>query len=131
MPAPEPPLAHANASYLVVGGGIGRSLIRWLAREGAKHIILVSRSSSTSKAVQDLVLELGNIGVNVAVRKCDVSNESRVRELVEESRQSLPPIRGILHGAMVLQVSVPFIIQAVWPRSFWLSYKFPGALYVT
>jgi shikimate 5-dehydrogenase len=42
---------HPDYSYLLVGGlgGIGRSIARSLALNGAKHLIFISRSGRSSK----------------------------------------------------------------------------------
>ncbi|KAI0840156.1 KR-domain-containing protein [Hypoxylon sp. FL0890] len=74
-----------NASYLAVGGlgGLGRAMIKWMVEKGAKHLILLSRS------------ELVTRGVHVIAPKCDVS-----------STETMPPIKGCINAAMVLQDAV-------------------------
>ncbi|KAI0132887.1 polyketide synthase [Xylariales sp. AK1849] len=96
-------LLRADASYLIIGGtgGLGRSITRWMARKGAKHIILASRSSRVSETVQTLIQSLAAEGTEVVVRQCDVAKEEDVTRLVTESTIS-PPIRGVIHSAMVL-----------------------------
>ncbi|MCJ1466203.1 hypothetical protein MMC07_004822 [Pseudocyphellaria aurata] len=94
-----------DASYLITGGtgGLGQSITRWLARQGAKYIILASRSGLVHPAIQGLVDELGAMDVEVAVHACDISDRSQVANLVEDSAKKMPPIRGVIHGAMVLK----------------------------
>lgn len=101
-------LLREDASYLIIGGtgGLGRSMTRWLARKGAKHIILASRSSQVSDSVQALIRDLAEEGTEVLVRQCDVSKKEDVQRLVSESSDSFP-IRGVIHSAMVLHVSNP------------------------
>ena len=105
---PTPPRAitdGAAASYLITGGtgGLGRSITRWLAREGARHIILASRSGKSQERVQELVEELKEKGVNVVVAKCDVADRAQVQKLVLECQATLPPIKGVFHGALALR----------------------------
>ena len=110
MPAPEPPTARSDATYLITGGtgGIGRSLTRWLAKEGAKNIILASRSGAITDNVRELIREMENSGTRVLVQACDITIESDVKELLHDvAAHGLPPIAGVIHGAMVLQVCTP------------------------
>ena len=79
-------------------------MTRWMARKGAKRIILASRSSRVSESVQTLIQDLANEGTEVVVHQCDVAKEEDVKRLVSNSSQSLP-IRGVIHSAMVLHVS--------------------------
>ena len=107
MPMPDRrAIVRQDASYLLTGGtgGLGRSVTRWLARHGAKYIILLSRSGLSQKSAQDLVEELSRTGVKVAVYKCDIGDENQSRDVINQCASDMPPIRGVIHGAMVLQV---------------------------
>lgn len=85
-------------------GGIGRAIIRWMASRGAKHLILPSRSGPSSKAATEAVAELAKKGVNVVAPKCDVSSASSLAEVLEECSKTMPPVKGCINAAMVLQV---------------------------
>jgi NAD(P)-dependent dehydrogenase (short-subunit alcohol dehydrogenase family) len=56
----EPMKLSKEASYLLAGGfgGLGRSISRWMARHGAKHLIFVSRKAGTSVEAKQLLDEL-------------------------------------------------------------------------
>ena len=90
-----------GASYLIVGGlgGIGRSLCEWIVDRGAKYLILLSRSARAGPHLA----ELGQAGCQVRAVGCDVSDEAQVARALQ-SCADMPPIRGIIQGAMVLQV---------------------------
>ncbi|HEX3372179.1 MAG TPA: beta-ketoacyl reductase, partial [Candidatus Acidoferrales bacterium] len=94
---------RADATYLITGGngGLGLSVARWLAEKGARHLILLSRSGH-STASEDLIRELKVNGTNVVTMKCDVSNASELRRTLSEVRSAMPPLRGIIHAAGVL-----------------------------
>ncbi|KAL8707059.1 MAG: hypothetical protein Q9225_007846 [Loekoesia sp. 1 TL-2023] len=105
-PGPSPKaIPNPNASYLITGGtgGLGRSITRWLAGQGAKNIILVSRSGMSQKGVPELIEELKALAVNVVAKQCDIADGSQLQSLVNECQQSMPPIRGVIHGAMALR----------------------------
>jgi NADP-dependent 3-hydroxy acid dehydrogenase YdfG len=95
----------ADASYLLVGGlgGIGRSISRWMASHGARNFIFVSRSGAAAPAAAQLVADLEKIGARVEVLKCDATDSEKLSAAVGTALKSLPPLRGIIQGAMVLQ----------------------------
>ncbi|KAK3302616.1 polyketide synthase [Chaetomium strumarium] len=97
-------LLRPNATYILVGGtgGLGRSMARWMVAKGARTIVLVSRSGSVTGKVKELVDELGAVGANIVVRRCNVANRAEVDELIN-GLSDLPPIQGVVHGTMVLR----------------------------
>lgn len=79
-------------------------MARWMVAKGARNIVLVSRSGSVTGRVKELVDELGAVGANIVVRPCNVVNKVEVEELIASGLEGLPPIRGVVHGTMVLRV---------------------------
>lgn len=66
-------------SSRVVGVVIGRLIIRRIAREGAKNIILISCSGPDQKGISKLVEELQTLDVKVFVDRCNVADLSQVK----------------------------------------------------
>ncbi|KAH8201344.1 hypothetical protein TruAng_004512 [Truncatella angustata] len=97
-----------NASYLIAGGfgGLGRATLSWMADRGAKYLIVPSRSGATSQAAIKLVKGLVARGVNIVAPKCDASDEASLAGMLAKCRQSMPPIKGCINSAMVLQDAV-------------------------
>lgn len=95
-----------NNTYLVVGGlgGLGRAIIRFFATLGAKHIAILSRSGAESDSQKAFVKEMSDAGVNLIVHQGSVVNIEDIIKVKELTRQW--PIRGVVQGAMVLQVSL-------------------------
>ena len=109
IPAPlQASIIRPNASYIITGGtgGLGRSMTRWLAKKGAKNIILISRSGLAKESVHKVIQDLKEDGVRVTVLSCDVSLDSEVQAVIKDVTCTMPPIRGIIHGAMVNKVSL-------------------------
>jgi len=104
-----------DATYLITGGlsGLGLETARWMVGEGARSLVLVGRHGPDpeTKAVFD---ELTFGGVRIAIEKCDVSNEEGLNEILRRISQSMPPLRGIVHAAGVLDDGV--IEQQTWTR---------------
>jgi acyl transferase domain-containing protein len=100
--AHERPIVRADASYLVTGGlsGLGLRTAEWLADQGAKYLVLAGRSGAKSDAAKETLAKLAARGVVVEVATCDVSDPAAVAKLLSAKR---PPLRGVIHSAMVLQ----------------------------
>ncbi|KAL3482091.1 hypothetical protein BJX99DRAFT_252807 [Aspergillus californicus] len=97
---------NKNASYIVVGGfgGLGRSLITWLAEHGAKHIVSVSRSGAKDAESRAFVEAIRKQGVTLLASCCDVASPEAVATMADDLvRFGLPPVRGIINSAMVLR----------------------------
>lgn len=100
-------VARSDATYLITGGtgGLGRSITRWLPSQGAKKIVLASRSGISQASTRELVDELKEHGVEIVVYTCDIGEASEVEKMIHYVQATMPPIRGVIHGAMVIQVS--------------------------
>jgi NADPH:quinone reductase-like Zn-dependent oxidoreductase len=97
-------LLSADSTYIVIGGtgGLGRSMSRWMIEKGARHIVLISRSGKATGKVGQLVEEAKSQGAQVVVKPCDVSDKAQVERLIKEGISHLPPVKGVIHAAMVL-----------------------------
>ncbi|KAI0490355.1 ketoacyl-synt-domain-containing protein [Xylaria cf. heliscus] len=98
-------LLKNHATYILIGGtgGLGRSMARWMVSRGARHLVLVSRSGSATGKVKELIEEVAAVGAEVIVRRCDVAKPDDVEELINFGLEGMPPVRGLIHGAMVLR----------------------------
>ena len=97
-----------DATYIIIGGtgGIGRSMTTWMVHRGARNIVLLSRSDKVSESTQRVITDAAHHGANVIVKRCDVSNMQDVDRMIDGVKATLPPIRGVVHSAMVLDVSI-------------------------
>jgi NADPH:quinone reductase-like Zn-dependent oxidoreductase len=98
-----------DASYVLVGGlgGIGRATSQWMVQRGAKNIVFVNRSGLKSNEAKETVQALEEAGCATTMFSCDISDASSVEAFTSKAAQTLPPIRGVIQGAMVLRVSRP------------------------
>ncbi|KAF2642182.1 hypothetical protein P280DRAFT_425001 [Massarina eburnea CBS 473.64] len=97
-------LLRDDATYVLIGGtgGLGRSMAAWMVGKGAKHIALLSRSGELKGKAKDQIDALNESGASIVVRRCDVADRADVERLLSNDLEGLPPVRGIIHGAMVL-----------------------------
>ncbi|BCR93085.1 type I polyketide synthase [Aspergillus luchuensis] len=104
-PLPSSDLLSPDATYVIVGGtgGIGQSITRRMVQRGARHVVLLSRSGTTTEAMQKVISECHAVGVSIYIRKCDASEVSHVEEMATELQKELPPVKGVIHAAMVLK----------------------------
>lgn len=95
-----------NVSYLIVGGlkGACGALAIHMAQQGARHIIISSRSGISDEASVRVLESCLFYGCEVTEAKGDVGNFEYVRRTFKSAR---PRIAGVVQGAMVLRVSIP------------------------
>lgn len=89
--------------------------MRWLADQGAKSIILASRSNQPNEKTRVLMEELDSHGTQVVYCRCDITVKHEVEDLVVENASKMPPIRGVIHGAVVSRVSHLSQAKIEWP----------------
>ena len=97
-----------DATYLVTGGltGFGLKSAQWLASKGAKHLVLIGRRGAATDEAGAALAALEAAGVVVIAAACDVSDEPALAELLAEVKASMPPIKGIIHAAAVIEDSL-------------------------
>ncbi len=99
---PQPP--DPQGTVLITGGtgGLGALLARHLVRErGAKRLLLVSRSGERAAGAPELEAELRELGCEVRIAACDVSQRAQLEELLA-SISPEHPLTTIVHAAGVL-----------------------------
>ncbi|WP_254174386.1 type I polyketide synthase [Planktothrix pseudagardhii] len=104
-----------EASYLITGGlgALGLQTAKWLVDKGAKYLVLVGRKEPSEKARQTIA-QLEQLGVQVSVLLADISVAEDVANLFKQIQVSLPPLRGVIHAAGVLDDGV--LQQMNWQR---------------
>ena len=96
-----------DGMYLITGGlgALGLRLARWLAANGAKDIVLMSRSQPGPDQLV-VVDELRGRGIRIETVAGDVSRENDVRGIIESIDTSGRQLRGIIHAAGILDDGV-------------------------
>ena len=93
-----------------------------MVEKGARNIVLISRSGAVTGKVADLIRDAGTVGANITVYPCDVADKAQVDRLITKDVADLPPIRGVIHAAMVLNVSQT---ARLYPGSSLISCRIP------
>ncbi|OWF51822.1 Fatty acid synthase [Mizuhopecten yessoensis] len=94
----------ANKSYIITGGlgGFGIELAQWLIDNGARNIILVSRSGVKNSYQARKLLLWKDEGITVRISNDDIRTRAGTKDLFDEAR-SFGEVAGVFHLAMVLK----------------------------
>jgi acyl transferase domain-containing protein/acyl carrier protein len=99
-------LVRPDGTYLITGGlgGLGLEVATWLTRSGARHLVLLGRRDRSSLPPHTIAVVSGleRQGAQVLIATADVAREDQLTALLQQIDQTLPPLRGIIHAAGVL-----------------------------
>ncbi|NWG15756.1 MAG: SDR family NAD(P)-dependent oxidoreductase [Chloroflexi bacterium] len=106
---------RSDGTYWITGGlgGLGLLTAEWLVEQGARSLVLMGRRGADDTA-RRAIARMEQAGARVFVAQGDVSDEQDVTRILEGIRQTLPPLRGIIHSAGALDDGV--LLQQDWSR---------------
>ena len=113
--ADTPVSIREDATYLITGGlgALGLEVAAWLVEQGARHIALVGRRPAGAGA-REAIERLRLAGAEAETFAADVSDRADVSRLLTSVSATMPPLRGIVHAAGVLDDGV--LLQQTWDR---------------
>jgi len=77
-----------------------------MIEKGAKHLVLLSRNAKVSdQKTKRWLKSLDQRRVKVIVEACDVSDARALAASLKKLESHIPPFKGVIQAAMVLQVS--------------------------
>ncbi|OLN81353.1 Nonribosomal peptide synthetase 14-like protein 2 [Colletotrichum chlorophyti] len=94
-------LLRPYKTYVLVGltRDMGQSLCNLFFEHGARHLVLASRNPNMNP---QWIGELAAKGCEVRIERLDVTSVESVRAFKLRLAQEMPPIAGVINGAMVL-----------------------------
>ncbi len=94
-----------DASYLIAGGlsGVGLSTAQWMVDRGARHLVLIGRKAPSSDPVTAAIGQMRRSGTEVNIFQGDISRNEDLAAILAECRNRMPPLRGVVNSAMVLE----------------------------
>ncbi len=100
---------------MITGGlrGLGLEVARWLAGRGVRHLALIGRRPP-DEAAEAVLSALRNDGYTVLVLQGDVSRSEVVTNALQEVEGTMPPLRGVVHAAGVLDDGA--LLNQDWER---------------
>ncbi|WP_394838006.1 SDR family NAD(P)-dependent oxidoreductase [Pendulispora rubella] len=94
-----------RGTVLVTGGtgALGGQVARWLARNGAEHLVLTSRRGVRAEGAGTLQRELEALGVRVTVAACDAADHPALAALLAGLEAAGDTLRAVVHAAGITQ----------------------------
>ncbi|MFD1277133.1 SDR family NAD(P)-dependent oxidoreductase [Streptomyces kaempferi] len=98
---------HPDGTVLVTGGtgALGRHVARWLARSGARDLLLVSRSGPDAPGAAEFAAELAALGARADIARCDLADPGDLARLLAAIPDERP-LTAVFHTAAVLDDGV-------------------------
>jgi len=115
LPESQEVALRSDGTYLITGGlgALGLKVAQWMVERGAKQLVLTGRRGASSET-HETISQLKQTGAKVLVAQADVSDEGDVVRMLEGIEVSMPPLRGIVHAAGVLDDGI--LLQQDWER---------------
>ena len=90
---------RSDGAYLISGGlgGVGLAAARWLAKRGARRVILIGRHAPDA-SVSEAIDGLKSRGVAVRVVQADIADREAMAAVIAETTADAS-LRGIIHAA--------------------------------
>ncbi|MDT0318909.1 type I polyketide synthase [Streptomyces sp. DSM 44918] len=100
-PTPNPAPRRPVGTTLITGGtgGLGGHVARWLAREGAEHLVLLSRRGPHAPGADRLRADLEEAGAAVTMLACDIADRAALSSALDRLRAAGHRFRTVVHAA--------------------------------
>jgi len=96
-----------TGTVLITGGtgALGAQTARELAREGAEHLLLLSRRGGDAPGATELQADLASLGSRVTITACDVADRAALESVLADIPPE-HPLTGVVHTAGVIDDGV-------------------------
>ncbi|MEV6129541.1 type I polyketide synthase [Streptomyces violaceusniger] len=90
-----------RGTTLVTGGtgALGSRVARWLAHQGAEHLVLMNRRGPAAPGAAGLVAELTAQGTTAEVVGCELTDREAVADVLDRLSADGHPVRAVVHTA--------------------------------
>jgi acyl transferase domain-containing protein/acyl carrier protein len=123
----RPALPELTGTYLITGGlgALGLETASWLVGHGARHLVLLGRRGPSDEA-RAAIAAMEQAGAVVRTFPADVSREDDIAGVLSAISDSMPPLKGVVHAAGLLDDAVVMGLDAARFKNV-LSPKVQGA----
>jgi acyl transferase domain-containing protein/acyl carrier protein len=117
LQAPALPDFSRGTSVITGGlGGLGLATAAWMVERGARHIALLARSAPSEDAAA-AIEKMRAAGAEVVTMRVDVASEPALAGALAAIDGTMPPLRGVIHAAGVLDDAVLMTLDAARVRA--------------
>ncbi|MEW2527030.1 type I polyketide synthase [Streptomyces sp. NPDC047071] len=90
-----------GGAVLVTGGlgALGARAARWLAANGAEHVVLASRRGEAAEGAAEVRAELVELGARVTIAAVDIADRDGLAALLDGLAAAGDPVRAVVHTA--------------------------------
>lgn len=94
---------RTDGTYLITGGlgALGLATAEWMTQRGARHLVLLGRKEPSPQAM-GVIDQLLQKGIEVRIVQADVSERAQMEQVLKRIELAMPPLRGVIHSAGVL-----------------------------
>ncbi|MFD4322331.1 type I polyketide synthase, partial [Streptomyces sp. NPDC058548] len=98
---------HPRGTTLITGGTgtLAPHLARWLAAQGAEHLVLTSRRGPDAPGTAELVAELAQLGAEAEFMACDLTDREAVAGLLGGLKAAGRTVRTVVHTAVTIELA--------------------------
>ncbi|MFD9634909.1 type I polyketide synthase, partial [Streptomyces violascens] len=86
-------------------GTLAPHLARWLAQQGAEHVVLTSRRGPAAPGSDELVRELAELGCEADVVACDLTDRDAVAQMLTALTAEGRTVRTVVHTAVTIELA--------------------------
>jgi myxalamid-type polyketide synthase MxaB len=104
-----------DGSYLVTGGlgGLGLKFAQWMIEQGARNLVLLSRSAPSAEIITQ-IQAMEETGAVVTVARADVARYEDLQSVFSKINANGAPLRGIIHAAGIIDDGI--LEQMDWQK---------------
>ena len=102
---PQPPAPEGTILITGGTGGLGALLARHLVEQGARRLLLISRSGLKAQGARELKGSLEELGAKVKVAACDVAQGAQLKRVIAQIPKA-HPLSAVIHTAGVIDDGV-------------------------
>ncbi|WP_442930842.1 SDR family NAD(P)-dependent oxidoreductase [Micromonospora sp. NBC_00421] len=109
-----------RGNILVTGGtgSLGGRVARWLARNGAQHLVLTSRRGVHAPGAAELEADLRALGATVTIVACDVAKRAALSDvLAAHPPTAVFHTAGVLHDGVIDTLTSEHIDEVFRPKT--------------
>ncbi|HTZ43452.1 MAG TPA: SDR family NAD(P)-dependent oxidoreductase, partial [Jatrophihabitans sp.] len=95
-----------TGTVLITGGTgvVGSHVARWLAEQGAEHLVLAGRRGPDAPGASELAADLAARGARVELAACDLTDRAALTTLLDRLAADGTPVRTAVHAAALIEL---------------------------